>query len=141
MVRKTHMRKTHKRKSHTRRHTRKRGGACPCAAVNRSLQAGGRGGMGGASVGHAYTTGASQELKQLSPSPLSSGGKGSSARRRTRNAWLYEKNAKKRALLKAIAQKSMPVDIGIRGAMASRVCFPPTSAGAAGCRRNVTPES
>ena len=35
----------------------------------------------------------------------------------------------------------MPLDIGIGGAMASRVCFPPTSAGAAGCRRNVPPES
>jgi hypothetical protein len=46
--------KTHKKahkKSHRRRHTRK--------------YKGGRGGMGGAELGHAYTTGASQELYQL----------------------------------------------------------------------------
>lgn len=51
----------HKRK-HTRRHTRK--------------YKGGRGGMGGAELGHAYTTGASQELYQYTGTPgISRGGK------------------------------------------------------------------
>jgi hypothetical protein len=72
-VRKTHKRKTHRSKSYRRRHTRRRGGACPCAmrlsgggcgCSMRSLR-GGRGGMGGAELGHAYTTGASQTLNQL----------------------------------------------------------------------------
>jgi hypothetical protein len=67
MARKTHKRATHTRatrrsKSYKRRHTRKRGGACPCAMRG---QWGGRGGLGGAEVGHAYTTGASQTLYQL----------------------------------------------------------------------------
>ncbi len=62
--RSTHRRKTHKTrrsKSYRRRHTRKNGGACPCAM--RSLR-GGRGGMGGAEVSRAYTSGASQALYQ-----------------------------------------------------------------------------
>jgi hypothetical protein len=54
-------RKTHRSKSYRRRHTRKNGGACPC---NMRLR-GGRGGLGGAEVSRAYTTGASQELAQI----------------------------------------------------------------------------
>ena len=55
--------RTHKRKSHRRRHSRKYNG--------------GRGGMGGADLGHAFTTGASQELYQMTGKTpgLSSGGK------------------------------------------------------------------
>ena len=60
--RSTHKRKTHRSKSYRRRHTRKNGGGCGCAM--KTLR-GGRGGMGGAELGHAYTTGASQELYQL----------------------------------------------------------------------------
>ncbi len=63
--RSTHKRKTHKTrrsKSYRRRHTRKNGGGCGCGV--RTLR-GGRGGMGGAELGHAYTTGASQELAQI----------------------------------------------------------------------------
>ena len=61
--RSTHKRKTRRSKSYRRRHTRRvRGGACPCAM--RSLR-GGRGGMGGAEISRAYTTGASQELAQI----------------------------------------------------------------------------
>jgi hypothetical protein len=83
MARKTYKSKSHKRKTHkrsSRRITRKRGGACgPCAAGN--LMRGGRGGLGGSELGHAYTTGASQELYQMTGRTpgLSSGGK-----RRTR---------------------------------------------------------
>jgi hypothetical protein len=73
MVRKTHRRKTSKK--YRRRHTRKRGGQCPCSGA-RPTQFGGRGGMGGAEVGHAYTTGASQALYQMTGRTpgLSSGG-------------------------------------------------------------------
>jgi len=73
MTRKTHRRKTHKRR-HSRRHTRKSVGG-QCAPCMRS-QAGGRGGMGGAELGHAYTTGASQALYQMTGQTpgLSSGG-------------------------------------------------------------------
>ena len=66
MTRKTHRSKSHKRRhsrKHTRRHTRKRGGACGSCSMR--TQFGGRGGMGGADVGHAYTTGATQELNQM----------------------------------------------------------------------------
>lgn len=77
--RSTHKRSTHKRKTHRRRHsrrrqTRRRGGACPCAAA--SLMRGGRGGLGGSELGHAYTTSASQELYQMTGRTpgLSSGG-------------------------------------------------------------------
>jgi len=72
MVRKTHRRKTHRSKSHKRRHslkrskrhTRKSGGGCGCSGAM-APQFGGRGGMGGADIGHAYTTGATQELNQM----------------------------------------------------------------------------
>ena len=79
--RSAHKRSTHKRstrktrrsKSYRRRHTRKNGGACPCSmrlsggncgCGVRTLK-GGRGGMGGAEFSRAYTTGASQELAQI----------------------------------------------------------------------------
>lgn len=73
MTRKTHRSKSHKRRHTRRRHTRKNGGGgCPCAARS---QFGGRGGMGGAELGHAFTTGASQTLYQSTGTPgLSSGG-------------------------------------------------------------------
>ena len=68
MVRKTYRRKTHRSKSHKRRHsrkhTRKNGGGCGCSGAM-APQFGGRGGMGGADIGHAYTTGATQELNQM----------------------------------------------------------------------------
>jgi hypothetical protein len=74
MSRKTHRSKSHKRR-HSRRHTRK--------------YHGGRGGMGGAELGHAYqsqayTTGASQTLYQLTGRTpgLSSGGKRRTTRRK-----------------------------------------------------------
>lgn len=58
--------KTHRSKSYSRRHTRKNGGGCGCAMRG---QWGGRGisGASGASanVGHAFTTGASQTLYQI----------------------------------------------------------------------------
>ena len=83
MVRKTHRSKSHKRRhsrKQTRRHTRKRGGTCPCSGASAALhgQFGGRGGMGGADLGHAFTTGASQELYQMTGRTpgLSSGGGG-----------------------------------------------------------------
>ena len=66
MVRKTHRSKSHKRRhsrKQTRRHTRKRGGTCGSCSMRG--QFGGRGGMGGADLGHAFTTGASQELYQM----------------------------------------------------------------------------
>jgi hypothetical protein len=96
MSRKTHRSKSHKRRhslKRSRKHTRKNGGACPCAMRFRggrllemglapAKMAGGRGGLGGADVGHsyqspaAYTTGASQTLYQLTGKTpgLSSGG-------------------------------------------------------------------
>lgn len=88
MVRKSHSRKTHRSKSYKRRHTRKNGGACPCSMPS---QFGGRGGLGGAELGHAYTTGASQELYQMSgrtPGLSSGGGKGNKnlVKRQTRKA-------------------------------------------------------
>ena len=93
MARKTYRRKSHKRKTHKRsgrrithrRKTYKRGGACgPCAA---GLMRGGRGGLGGSELGHAYTTGASQELYQMTGRTpgLSSGGRRRSRRNRNRN--------------------------------------------------------
>ena len=60
--RSAHKRKTHRSKSYRRRHTRKNGGACPCAMRNLK---GGRGGLGGAEVSRAYTTGATQELAEI----------------------------------------------------------------------------
>ena len=93
MVRKTHRSKSHKRRhsrKQTRRHTRKRGGSCPCSGANAALrgQFGGRGGMGGADLGHAFTTGASQELYQMSGRTpgLSSGGSGKGNKRTTETA-------------------------------------------------------
>lgn len=88
MVRKTHSRKTHRSKSYKRRHTRKNGGGCGCSA---RPQFGGRGGLGGADLGHAYTTGASQELYQMTgrtPGLSSGGGKGNKnlVKRQTRKA-------------------------------------------------------
>lgn len=77
MTRKTHRSKSHKRRHtrrrHTRRrHTRKNGGGCGCLARS---QFGGRGGMGGADLGHAFTTSAQQTLYQYTGTPgLSSGG-------------------------------------------------------------------
>ena len=87
MVRKLHSSKSHKRRhsrkhsrKHSRRYTRKRGGGCPCSGAGAStsplLQAGGR---GGADLGHAFTTGASQDLYQITgrtPGLSSGGGKG-----------------------------------------------------------------
>ncbi len=60
VTRKRATQRTRRSKSYRRRHTRK-GGACPCAMRLR----GGRG-LGGSELGHAYTTGASQTLYQLS---------------------------------------------------------------------------
>lgn len=73
---KTYRSKSHKRRhsrKHSRRHTRKSGGSCPCSMRG---QWGGRGGLGGADVGHAFTTGASQTLYQMTGRTpgLSSGG-------------------------------------------------------------------
>jgi hypothetical protein len=92
---------SHKRRhsrKHSRRHTRKRGGACPCASA--MPQFGGRGGMGGADLGHAYTTGASQELYQMTGRTpgLSSGG----AKKRT----LANRQAGKAAKLAAQAVRA-----------------------------------
>ena len=98
MTRKTrvHRSKSHKRR-HSRRHTRKNGGGgCPCSQRG---QFGGRGGLGGSELGHAYTTGASQTLYQLTgqtPGLSSGGAKGSKARARTRAATLA-KRAENRA--------------------------------------------
>jgi hypothetical protein len=59
MVKRHHSKKTHRKRTshHRRRHTRRRGG-------------GGHGGLGG---GSAYTSGASQVLKQMAPAPLRGG--------------------------------------------------------------------
>lgn len=95
MTRKTHRSKSHRRR-HTRRHTRKNGGGCGCAMRG---QWGGRGGLGGADVGHAFTTGASQTLYQSIGTPgLSSGG----ARKRT----LENRQAGKAAKLAAQAARA-----------------------------------
>lgn len=57
MAKKHHSKKTHRRKHSRRaRHTRKRGGF--------------RGGLGS---GPAFTSGASQVLKQMAPAPISGG--------------------------------------------------------------------
>ncbi len=95
MTRKTHRSKSHRRR-HTRRHTRKNGGGCGCAMRG---QWGGRGGLGGADVGHAFTTGASQTLYQSIGTPgLSSGG----VRKRT----LANRQAGKAAKLAAQAARA-----------------------------------
>jgi hypothetical protein len=84
MLRKTHRSKSHKRRHSRSRYTRKRGGTCPCAIRGQSSMTGGRGGMGGSELGHAYTTGASQTLYQMTGRTpgLSSGGSKSSKKRR-----------------------------------------------------------
>ena len=97
MVRKTHRSKSHKRRhsrKQTRRHTRKRGGTCGSCSMRG--QFGGRGGMGGADLGHAFTTGASQELYQMTGNTpgLSSGG-GSSGVKKRREARLAQEAAKR----------------------------------------------
>lgn len=57
MAKRHHSRKTHRRSKRAhRRHTRRRGG--------------GHGGLGG---GPAYTSGASQVLKQMAPAPIRGG--------------------------------------------------------------------
>ena len=70
-----------------------RGGSCPCSGASAALrgQFGGRGGMGGADLGHAFTTGASQELYQMTGRTpgLSSGG-GSSGVKKRREARLAQ---------------------------------------------------
>ena len=108
MTRKTHRSKSHKRR-HTRRrssrHTRRNGGACPCSMPP---QFGGRGGMGGAELGHAFTTGASQTLYQMTgqtPGLSSGGGKGSKTRARTRNAELARRAMKRSEELAKKANK------------------------------------
>ncbi len=100
MVRKTHRSKSHRRRhSHKRskRHTRKNGGGCTSCTMRG--QWGGRGGLGGAEVGHAFTTGASQTLYQMTGRTpgLSSGG----ARKRT----LANRQAGKAAKLAAQAER------------------------------------
>lgn len=72
------------KKSYSRRNTRK--------------YKGGRGGMGGAELGHAYTTGASQELYQLTgktPGLSSGGARGAKSTRRTRETIRAERDIKK----------------------------------------------
>ena len=92
MNKKTRGRKTHRSKSHKRRHTRRTGGACPCSMRQ---QLGGRGGMGGAELGHAYTTSATSTLNQTNPAYFG-GGKGSAGRAKTR-AKMLAKRAENRA--------------------------------------------
>jgi hypothetical protein len=79
---KSHKR-THRRKTHRRRQTRKRGGACPCAASN-LLRGGYRG----------YTTGAAATLSQMNGNTpgLSSGGNRRSRRNRNNNAPPFVQN-------------------------------------------------
>ena len=85
------VRKTYRHKQ-TRRHTRKHGGACPCSGAPLLGQFGGRDGMGGADLGHAfrsqaYTTDTSQELYQMTgrtPGLSSGGSRASKKRRHTR---------------------------------------------------------
>ena len=72
------------RKSYSRRNTRK--------------YKGGRGGMGGAELGHAYTTSASQELYQMTgktPGLSSGGARGAKSTMRRRETRRVERNIKK----------------------------------------------
>jgi hypothetical protein len=114
MLRKTHRSKSHKRRHSRSRYTRKRGGTCPCAIRGQSNMTGGRGGMGGSELGHAYTTGASQTLYQMTGRTpgLSSGGSKSSKKRRQaelaaaaaiRNA---DRETKRRANLRSISRNA-----------------------------------
>ena len=105
MTRKTHRSKSHKRR-HTRRHTRKNGGGCGCSG---RPQFGGRGGLGGAEVGHAFTTGASQTLYQMTgqtPGLSSGGAKGSKARARTRAATLARRAENRAAQAAEVANRA-----------------------------------
>ena len=113
MVRKTHRSKSHKRRhsrKQTRRHTRKRGGSCPCSGASAALrgQFGGRGGMGGADLGHAFTTGASQELYQMTGRTpgLSSGGSGKGNKRTTGTAAQLDAIAKAEQAKEAADKKA-----------------------------------
>jgi hypothetical protein len=68
MVKRHHSKKTHRRKHSSRaRHTRKRGGVSSCTSYKRG---GYRGGLGS---GPAFTSGASQVLKQMAPAPIRGG--------------------------------------------------------------------
>ena len=123
MVRKTHRSKSHKRRhsrKQTRRHTRKRGGSCACSMRG---QFGGRGGMGGADLGHAFTTGASQELYQMTgrtPGLSSGGGKGAKN--------LTERQAAKAAKLAAQAARlSREAEILNNGSNMGNYIIPPPS--------------
>ena len=117
MVRKTHRSKSHKRRhsrKQTRRHTRKRGGTCgSCSGASAALrgQFGGRGGMSGADLGHAFTTGASQELYQITGRTpgLSSGG-GSSGVKKRREARLAQEAANRNAQ-RMVAEANMGENI------------------------------
>jgi hypothetical protein len=119
MSRKTHRRATHRSKSHkrrhSRRHTRKNGGGCTSCTMRG--QWGGRGGLGGSELGHAYTTGASQTLYQMTGRTpgLSSGGSRASQKRRKerlaqeaaiRNTERAIINAERRNMIAAIAQNA-----------------------------------
>jgi hypothetical protein len=116
MVRKTHRSKSHKRRhsrKQTRRHTRKRGGSCPCSGASAALrgQFGGRSGLSGADLGHAFTTGASQELYQITGRTpgLSSGG-GSSGVKKRREARLAQEAANRNAQ-RMVAEANMGENI------------------------------
>lgn len=105
MTRKTHRSKSHKRR-HSRRHTRKNGGGCGCSM---RPQFGGRGGLGGAEVGHAFTTGASQTLYQMTgqtPGLSSGGARGSRARARTRAAELARRAANRAERATQVANRA-----------------------------------
>ena len=106
MIRKTHRSKSYKRRhsrKQTHRYTRKRGGTC--GACSMRGQFGGRGGMGGADLGHAFTTGASQELYQMTgrtPGLSSGGGKGNrnlATRRAAKAAKLAAQTARVESLI------------------------------------------
>jgi len=90
-----------------------RGGSCPCSGASAALrgQFGGRGGMGGADLGHAFTTGASQELYQMTGRipGLSSGG-GSSGVKKRREARLAQEAANRNAQ-RMVAEANMGENI------------------------------
>uniref|UniRef100_A0A6C0DU70 Uncharacterized protein n=1 Tax=viral metagenome TaxID=1070528 RepID=A0A6C0DU70_9ZZZZ len=90
-----------------------RGGSCPCSGASAALrgQFGGRGGMGGADLGHAFTTGASQELYQMTGRTpgLSSGG-GSSGVKKRREARLAQEAANRNAQ-RMVAEANMGENI------------------------------
>jgi len=86
-----------------------RGGSC--GACSMRGQFGGRGGMGGADLGHAFTTGASQELYQMTGRTpgLSSGG-GSSGVKKRREARLAQEAANRNAQ-RMVAEANMGENI------------------------------